>query len=155
MLHIVRTPAPSDLYRLLPVRAGGGDVRRETVPAMQGRLSPRATTVGVNGDFFKLETGHPTGIFLRDGVLSARPSRRRSALAVGLDSRLLVDLFGFDATWQAAGDRARRIHDFNRPVEDLSRGRALHEDLGRGDAAGSRALELVLGGFPRPGSTRI
>jgi hypothetical protein len=149
VLHIVRTPPPSDLYRLLPVRARGGDVRRETVPAMQRRLSSSATTVGVNGDFFRLETGHPTGIFMRDGVLSARPSRRRSALAVGLDSRLLVNLFGFDATWQAAGDRARRIRDFNEPVPDLSQVGLFTRTWGEATPRARGSVELVLGGFPR------
>jgi Phosphodiester glycosidase len=149
-LHIVRTPAPSDLYRLLPVRAGGGDVRRQSVPAMQARLSPRATTVGVNGDFFNLQTGHPTGLFLRDGVLWARPSQWRSALALGLDGRLLVDLFDFDATWQGATGAPRRLHELNRPVEqNLSKVGLFTRSWGDETPRARGALELVLGGFPR------
>ena len=49
---------------------------------MQARLSNRATTVGVNGDFFKLRTGVSSGLFLRDGVLSSPPNVRRSGLAL-------------------------------------------------------------------------
>jgi hypothetical protein len=149
VLHVVRTPPPSDLYRLLPVRAHGGDVRRQSVPSMQRRLSPSATTVGVNGDFFRIETGHPTGIFMRDGVISAPPSRRRSALAVGLDSRLLIDLFGFEATWEADGDRQRRLHDFNRPVTNLPRVGLFTRAWGTTTPRARRAVELVLGGFPQ------
>ena len=146
VLHIVRTPPPSDLYRLLPVRARVGEVRRETVPAMQRRISSSATTVGVNGDFFNIETGHPTGMFMREGVLSAGPNRRRSALAVGLDGRLLVDLFGFDATWQADGERAQNI---NHPVADLSRVGLFTRTWGAATPRARGAVELVLGGFPR------
>jgi hypothetical protein len=149
VLHIVRAPPPSDLYQLLPVRARGGDVRRETVPAMQRRLSSRATTVGVNGDFFNIVTGHPTGVFMREGVISAGPNRRRSAMAVGLDGRLLVELFGFDATWQAEGDRARSIHNLNHPVEDLSRVGLFTRTWGAATPRARGAVELVLSGFPR------
>ena len=149
VLHVVRTPPPSDLYRLLPVRALGGDVRRQTVPAMQARLSRRATTVGVNGDFYKRATGHPTGIFLRGGVISARPSRRRSAVALGLDGRLLVDLFGFDSTWQASTGSVRRIHDFNQPVTNHSRVGLFTRAWGEATPRARRAVELVLAGFPR------
>jgi Phosphodiester glycosidase/FlgD Ig-like domain len=149
VLHIVRTPPPSDLYRLLPVRARVAEVRRETVPAMQRRISSSATTVGVNGDFFNIETGHPTGIFMREGVLSAGPSGRRSAMAVGLDGRLLVDLFGFDATWQAVGDRARTLRVFNQPVADLSRVGLFTRTWGAATPRARGAVELVLGGFQR------
>ena len=150
VLHIVRTPAPSDLYRLLPVRARGGEVRRQTVPAMQARLSPRATAVGVNGDFFNLRTGHPTGLFLRDGVLWSRPSQWRSALALGLDGRLLVDLFDFDATWQGAAGAPRRLHELNRPLEqNLSKVGLFTRSWGDVTPRARRALELVLGGFPK------
>lgn len=150
VLHIVRTPAPSDLYRLLPVRAGGGDVRRQTVPAMQARLSPRATAIGVNGDFFDLQTGHPTGLFLREGVLWSRPSRSRSALALGLDGRLLVDLFDFEATWRGATGAPRRLHELNRPVEqNLSKVGLFTRSWGDVTPRARGALELVLGGFPK------
>ncbi len=150
VLHIVRTPPPSDLYRLRPVRARGGDVRRETVPAMQKRLSPRATTVGVNGDFFRLETGHPTGLYLRDGVLSARPNPWRSALALGLDGRLLVDLFSFDATWRAGTGTPRRIRDLNRPVESGSARVGLFTRAwGKETPRARGAVEVVLAGFPK------
>jgi Phosphodiester glycosidase len=148
VLHVVRTPPPSDLYRLLPVRARGGAVRRQTVPAMQRRLSPRATTVGVNGDFFNLETGHPTGLFLRDGVIAARPNPARSALAMALDGRLLVDLFGFDATWQAGAGSPRRIRYLNQRVPNLSRAGLFTRAWGAATPRAYGSVELVLEGFP-------
>jgi phosphodiester glycosidase len=149
ILHVVRTPAPSDLYRLLPIRANGGDVRRETVPAMQRRLSSRATTVGVNGDFFNLASGHPSGLLLQGGVLSAQPSRWRPALAVGLDDRLISQLFGFDATWHVGTDNPRRIAVMNRPVEQQSRVGLFTRAWGSETPRARGAVELVLSGFPR------
>jgi Phosphodiester glycosidase/FlgD Ig-like domain len=148
VLHVVKTPPPSELYSLLPVRAGGGEVRRQSVPAMQKRLSSEATTVGINGDFFNLETGHPTGLFLRHGLISARPHPRRSALALGLDGRLLVDLFGFDATWQAGTGTLRRVHDLNRPIESgSSRVGLFTPPWGTRTPRARGAVEVVLTGF--------
>jgi hypothetical protein len=149
VLHVVRTPPPSDLYRLLPVRATGGTVRRQTVPTMQRRLSRRATTVGVNGDFFNLETGQPAGLFLRGGVISARPHPTRSALAVALDGGLLVDLFGFDATWQVGAGPARRIRYLNQRVPNLSRAGLFTRTSGTVTPRAYGSVELVLEGFPR------
>ena len=47
---------------------------RETVSAMQKRLSTQATSVGVNGDYFAVADGRPSGILLRDGVLATPPN---------------------------------------------------------------------------------
>jgi len=149
VLHIVRTPPPSDLYRLLPVRAAGA-VRRQTVPAMQARLSPQATTVGVNGDFFQLATGHPTGIFMRDGIISAGPSTRRPGLALGPGGSLFAELFGFDATWQGSSGTTRRVHQLNRPVaQNLSKVGLFTRSWGGETPRAQGAVELVLDGFPK------
>jgi hypothetical protein len=149
VLHVVRTPPPSDLYRLLPVRATGGAVRRQTVPAMQRRLSRRATTVGVNGGFVNQHTGQPQGLFLRDGVISQLPHPRRSALAVALDGSLLVDLFGFDATWQTDAGSPRKIRHLNKLVPKLSRVGLFTRAWGAMTPRAYGSVELVLEGFPR------
>ena len=48
---------------------------------MQKRLSATATTVGVNGDYFNVNDGRPSGVLVRNGVLEhpprARPHERR------------------------------------------------------------------------------
>jgi Phosphodiester glycosidase len=147
VLHIVRTPPPSDLYRLRPVRARGSD-RRQTVPAMQARLSRRATPVGVNGDFFSFETGHTSGLFLRDGVLSVRPNRARPALAVGLDRRLLMDRFSFVGRWRGIGTR-HRIHEVNRPVRALPHVGLFTRFWGAATPRARKAVEVVLDRIPK------
>ncbi len=106
VLHVVRTPPQGSLYRLRPVLSHGTVVGRQTVPAMQARVSTEATTVGVNGDYFNLSSGHSAGVFLRDGVLSARPNDRRSALALAPDGRLVVDLSASAAPGGRPGARS-------------------------------------------------
>jgi hypothetical protein len=147
VLHIIRTPPPSDLYRLRPVRASGS-ARRETVPAMQQRLSRRATPVGVNGDFFSFETGHTSGLFLRNGALSVRPNRVRPALAVGLDGRLLMDRFRFVGRWRGVGTR-HRIHEVNRPVRALPQVGLFTRFWGATTPRARNAVEVVLAGISR------
>jgi len=148
VLHIVRTPPPSDLYRLRPVRAKLSDVRRETVPGMQARLSRRATPVGVNGDYFSFETGHISGLFLRGGLLSARPSRLRPTLALRQDARLLMERMTFVGTWRGNGSR-RRIRDLNRPVERLPRVGLFTTFWGAATPRARNAVEVVLAGLPK------
>jgi hypothetical protein len=149
VLHVVRTPPPSDLYRLQPVLSGGTVQGSETVPRMQERRSSRATTVGVNGDFYNLEEGYPAGIFLRDGVISARPNRDRSAVALGLDGRLLVEQFRFIGTWRAAAGAAHKLHELNRPVADGDRVGLFTDSWGGPTPRIRRSVEIVLAGLPK------
>lgn len=104
-LHIVRGPKPVGLYRLRPVLSNESVVQRETVSAMQRRLSTQATTVGVNGDFFSLTDGRPSGILLRDGVLATPPNSARSSAGVTLDGLLDVRKVRFLGTWRGTGQR--------------------------------------------------
>ncbi|MGH3011748.1 MAG: phosphodiester glycosidase family protein [Gaiellaceae bacterium] len=146
VLHVVRTPRPSDLYRLRPVRARGPD-RRQTVPAMQARVSPQATAVGVNGDYFSFETGHTSGLFLSKGVLSARPSRARSALALGQDGRLLLDVLPFRGEWRGTGSR-HPIRELNRPVVSPRVG-LFTRFWGEATPRARNAVEVVLSGISK------
>ena len=147
VLHVVRAPRPSDLYRLRPVRAKGTD-RRQTVPAMQARLSRRATAVGVNGDYFNLETGHLSGLFLRDGALSARPDPARPALTLGPDGRLLMDVFRFRGTWRGSGSR-HRIRGAQQPGREPARSGSSPAFWGEATPRARNAVEVVLAGFPK------
>jgi len=148
VLYVVRTPPQGSLYRLRPILSHGTVVGRQTVPSMQARVSTEATTIGVNGDYFNLSSGHSAGVFLRDGVLSARPNDRRSAVALAPDGRLVVDLFGFGGTWRAAGSPQRRLLEMNRPLASAG-GVALFTRRWGGPTPRVRgALEVVLTGFP-------
>lgn len=104
-LHIVRGPRPVGLYRLQPVLSNDSVVLRETVSAMQRRLTTQATSVGVNGDFFSLADGRPSGILLRDGVLATPPNSSRSSTGITLDGLLDVRKVRFLGTWRGTGQR--------------------------------------------------
>jgi hypothetical protein len=80
-------------------------VQRETVSAMQRRLSTQATSVGVNGDYFSVADGRPSGIFLRDGVLATPPNSSRSSAGITLDGFLDVRKVRFLGTWRGTGQR--------------------------------------------------
>src|SRR5262249_13609053 len=73
-VHVVLGPRPVGLYRLRPVLSDDSVVRRQTVSAMEKRLSAQATSVGVNGDYFSPSDGHPSGILLHDGILATSPN---------------------------------------------------------------------------------
>jgi hypothetical protein len=148
VLHVVRTPPPGDLYRLRPVLSGGTVLGGKTVPRMQAQRSSRATAVGVNGDFFHLKSGNPSGLFLRDGVLATPPHRDRSAIALGLDGRLLVDLFRLAATWRAGAGAAHRLHDLNRPVAEGDRVGLFTDSWGGPTPHVRRSVEIVLARLP-------
>lgn len=149
VVHVVRTPPPSDLYRLRPVLSQGTVLGGRSVPRMQAGLSRKATTVGVNGDFFNLDSGYPSGAFLRGGVLSTPPNPHRSAMALGLDDRLLVDLFRFAGTWQAGAGAAHRLDQVNRPVPDRHRVALFTSAWGGVTPRARGAFEIVLSGFPK------
>lgn len=112
-LHVVRGPRPVGLYRLRPVLSNETIVGRETLSAMQTRLSSQATSVGVNGDYFSFEEGRPSGIFLRDGVLGAAPNDSRSSAGFTLDGLLDVQKVKLHGTWRGTGLR-RVVHRLNR-----------------------------------------
>ncbi|HXV58746.1 MAG TPA: phosphodiester glycosidase family protein [Gaiellaceae bacterium] len=148
VLHIVRTPPDGGLYQLRPVLSGNTVLGRQSVPSMQRSLSRRATTVGVNGDFFDMATGRPSGVHMRDGVLKARPNAHRSALAIRFDGTLLVDRFRLRGTWQAGANPNRRLHQLNRTLD--GGGVALYtRDWGGRTQKGRGAVEVVLRPFPR------
>jgi hypothetical protein len=116
VLHVVRAPSSGGLYRLRPVLSDGTVPGRRTVPSMQRALAGRATTVGVNGDFFNLATGRPNGLFVRGRILRARPNAYRSALAVGSTGTVVANRFTLDAWWQAGSYDAHPLKEFNRPL---------------------------------------
>src|SRR4029079_6291241 len=61
-LNVPRGPRPGGLTPLEPVVSNGTIVGRETLTGMQRRLASTAATAGVNGDFFALATGRPSGL---------------------------------------------------------------------------------------------
>ena len=67
VLNVVTAPKPGGLYSLAPVLSNETLVGREKLTDMQKRLSATATTVGVNGDYFNVNDGRPSGVLSATG----------------------------------------------------------------------------------------
>ncbi len=113
-LHIVSGPKPGGLYALRPVLSNEAIQGRERVTAMQKRLSSTATMVGVNGDLFEWESGRPSGVLMRDGIVESPPYGDRSSVGVTAEGLLDVRRVEFFGTWRGLGQR-RTVNDMNEP----------------------------------------
>ena len=145
-IHVVRGPRPVGLYRLRPVLSNESIVQRETVSAMQKRLSTQATSVGVNGDYFAPSDGRPSGILLRDGVLATPPNSARSSAGITLDGLLDVRRVSFRGTWRGTGQR--RALNFLNKVPGTNGISLFTPDWGASTPRVSGAYMVVLGSFP-------
>ena len=147
-LHIVRSPRHGGLYQLRPVLSAGTVLGKQTVPSMQAAVARQATTVGVNGDFFGLANGRPTGMFLRNGVLSLPPTTARSALGIAFDGRLFVDRWRLAGSWKPGSYPAHPLTTVNKPLLEPP-GVALYtRALGGRTPRVPGSVEVVLSGFP-------
>lgn len=111
-LHVVTGPRPTGLYELRPVLSNESIQGTERVTAMQKRLSSQATMVGVNGDFFNLDSGRPSGVLMRDGVVDSPPYGDRSSVGISAEGLVDVRRIQFFGTWRGLGQR-RAINDVN------------------------------------------
>ncbi len=145
-INVVRGPRPVGLYRLRPVLSNESVVLRETVSAMQKRLSTQATSVGVNGDYFAPSDGRPSGIFLRDGVLATPPNAARSSAGVTLDGLLDVRRVSFRGTWRGTGQR--RALNFLNKAPGTNGISLFTSDWGTSTPRITGAFMVVLGSFP-------
>jgi hypothetical protein len=145
-LHIVRGPRPVGLYRMRPVLSNESVLGREPVSAMQRRIASTATSVGVNGDFFSLSDGRPSGILLRDGVLVTQPNPARSSAGVTLDGTLDVRRIGFRGTWRGNGPR-RSLSVLNK-APALNAVALFTSDWGRTTPRVEGSFAVVLSEFP-------
>ncbi len=110
--HVVRGPRPTGLYALRPVLSNESILGVERVTAMQKRLSATATMVGINGDFYALDTGRPSGVLMRDGVVDSPPSGDRSSVGLAPEGSIDIRRIEFFGTWRGLGQR-RTLTDLN------------------------------------------
>lgn len=110
-IHIVRGPRPTGLYALRPTLSNEAIQGTERVTSMQKRLSSGATMVGVNGDFYA-DSGRPSGVLMRDGVVESPPFGDRSSVGVAPEGALDVRRVEFFGTWRGLGQR-RTLNDLN------------------------------------------
>jgi len=110
-IHIVRAPRPTGLYALRPTLSNEAIQGLERLTSMQKRLSPGATMVGVNGDFFA-DSGRPSGVLMRDGIVESPPYGDRSSVGATAEGALDVRKIEFFGTWRGLGQR-RTLNDLN------------------------------------------
>ena len=99
-INVLRGPRPGGLTTLEPVLSNDTVVGRETLTAMQRRLASTATAAGVNGDYFTLATGKPSGVLMRDAQLVSPPNAGRASAGITTDGRLDIRRVGFAGTWR-------------------------------------------------------
>ena len=99
-ISVLRGPRPGGLTTLEPILSNETVVGRETLTAMQKRLTP-ATAAGVNGDYFTFATGRPSGVLMRDAQLVSPPNGSRSSMGVRTDGTIDVRRVGFAGTWRS------------------------------------------------------
>lgn len=113
-VNVIIGPRPGGTTTLAPVLANESMNSRETLTAMQRRLSGLAVTAGVNGDFFTFKTGEPSGVLMREGQLASPPYGERSSAGVTSDGTLDVRRVSFFGTWKGSAGR-RTLNALNGP----------------------------------------
>ena len=98
---MLRGPRPGGLTTLEPVLSNDTVVGREKLTTMEVRLRRTATAAGVNGDYFTLATGKPSGVLMRDAQLVAPPNAGRASAGIRSDGVLDIRRVGFKGTWRA------------------------------------------------------
>jgi hypothetical protein len=104
VVHVVTAPRPGGLYALKPVLSNGAILGKEPVTAIERRLAPTATVVGVNGDYSTAE-GVPAGVLVQSGVLAASTNVKRPSIGFDATGALRVERVGMSATWEGTGQR--------------------------------------------------
>ena len=144
-IHIVRAPRPTGLYALRPTLSNEAIQGTERVTTMQKRLSPAATMVGVNGDFYAAG-GRPSGVLMRDGVVESPPYGDRSSLGIAPEGALDVRRIEFFGTWRGLGQR-RTLNDLNQAPGP--NGFSLFTpSYGQATPAQAGTIEVVVAPFP-------
>ena len=148
-INVLTGPRPGGLTTLEPVLSNETIVGRETLTRMQRRLAPGATSAGVNGDYFTLATGRPSGVLLRDGELLNPPNGRRASVGIATDGTLDVRRVSLAGTWRT-GVQAHPLGALNQPPG--ANGVALFtQAYGAATPALPGAFAVIL--FPFPAAT--
>jgi Phosphodiester glycosidase/FlgD Ig-like domain len=115
-ISILRGPRPTGVTTLEPLLSNDSLLGRETLTGMEKRLGSTAVTAGVNGDYFAIATGRPSGVLMRDGVLVSPPRSARSSAGITSDGSLDIRKVSFFGSWQGSGEK-HPITGFNQVPE--------------------------------------
>ena len=113
---------------------------------MQKRLSATATMVGINGDFYAPDTGRPSGVLMRDGVVDSPPSGDRSSVGLSPEGSLDIRRVEFFGTWRGLGQR-RTLTDMNQAPKQNAIS-LFTPSYGANTPAQAGVSEIVLQPFP-------
>lgn len=113
VLHVVLAPRPGGMLTLEPVLSNDAVPGNEVLTSIQRRLSPTATSIGVNGDFPDRKGG-PVGLVLRAGALQHGPLVTRTSVGVDVTGTLRAGRVQLLGTWQGTGPR-RSLTVINEP----------------------------------------
>jgi Phosphodiester glycosidase/FlgD Ig-like domain len=145
-INVLRGPRPGGLTTLEPVLSNDTIVGRETLTSMEKRLRSTATAAGVNGDYFTLATGKPSGVLLRDSQLVFPPNAGRASAGIRSDGTLDVRRVAFKGTWRASV-AARSLGALN--AAPAANGAALYTDAyGAATPALAGSVAVILFPFP-------
>lgn len=107
VIHILRA-RPRGGATTINAQPGGATVfDRATVGDLVRRGRARGTVAGINGDFFNFTSGHPSGIFMRDGTLVNEPEPGRSSLAITASGMIAAMQPLFSGAWEALDGEGR------------------------------------------------
>jgi hypothetical protein len=144
-LNVMTAPRPGGLWSLQPVLSNELVVGSERLTSIEQRLSPSATTAGVNGDVVG-SGGRPDGLLERNGVLGHDPRTARTSIGIDGTGSLHFDRISLYGYWQGAKSR-HAFADVNEPP--LAGGTALYTPAwGPATPATAGSIAVVLRTFP-------
>jgi hypothetical protein len=103
VIDVLTGPRPGGTTTLEPLLSNNTVTGTETLTALERRLAPSATYAGINGDFFNLDSGRPSGTLMQQGRLVSTPSPNRSSAGITSDGTLDVRRVALTSTWQGGG----------------------------------------------------
>ncbi len=120
VVHVLRV-RPGERQSIHPVLAGGSASLRGSLTEAVASRRGAGAVAGINGDFFNLEHGHPSGLMLAGGELVSEPEAARSSLVFQPTRLLAAARLAFAGQYESidpaglVATRTRRIDAMNRP----------------------------------------
>jgi hypothetical protein len=103
VVDVITGPRPGGTTTLEPLLSNDSLRGREPLTAIERRLAGSATYAAVNGDFFNLSSGLPSGGLIQQGRVVSLPSNARSTAGVSADGTLTVRRVIATGAWTGTG----------------------------------------------------
>ena len=146
-MHVVTTPKPLGLYKLTPLLSNDTITGKETVSSMERDASAQMTSVGVNGDFFHLTGGWPSGLLIRGGIVEHQSALGRAAVGVDTDATLHTEKVPWAGRWHGPDGVWYPVSQLNEPPR--ANAAALFTPVwGTGTPAVKNGVTILLEPFP-------